>query len=269
MVYRTYWGFYGCWNTFHCCSTNTSSLLWELWSRASDEQGRSLIIRSDGWGPELSQGGAGEGWGRMNIRQEGWWEIEGKWERKSGWGRFTGHVMEGEKDEQRKTSEPPQRRTRLTNYLLLHYRACQRGRLCQAAHTPRLSDALIWAHNQEQTSTPTMCLTSPFFKSWLLGGNICKLQTEAPARVWWRAFTNSWRADWQVHKKVLKATHFLKFFELIFLCLVLVTAVFSLLSGNICSFASQVFCSFFSFWKKEKIWKLKWKMKEKEFRIII
>lgn len=138
MVYRTYWGFYGCWSTFHCCSTNTSSLLWELWSRASDEQGRSLIIRSDGWGPELSQGGAGEGWGRMNIRQEGWWEIEGKWERKSGWGRFTGHVMEGEKDEQRKTSEPPQRRTRLTNYLLLHYRGCQRGRLCQppAAHTP-------------------------------------------------------------------------------------------------------------------------------------
>lgn len=41
----------------------------------------------------------------------------------------------GEKDEQRETCRRPQRRIRLTNYLLLHYKGCQPGHLCQLSYT--------------------------------------------------------------------------------------------------------------------------------------
>lgn len=42
---------------------------------------------------------------------------------------------DGKKDEQRETCRRPQRRIRLTNYLLLHYKGCQPGRLCQLSYT--------------------------------------------------------------------------------------------------------------------------------------
>lgn len=42
---------------------------------------------------------------------------------------------DGKKDEQRETCKRPQRRIRLTNYLLLHYKGCQPGRLCQLLYT--------------------------------------------------------------------------------------------------------------------------------------
>lgn len=41
---------------------------------------------------------------------------------------------DGKKDEQRETCRQPQRRICLTNYLLLHYKGCQPGHLCQLSY---------------------------------------------------------------------------------------------------------------------------------------
>lgn len=138
-----------CWSMLYCCFSKASFQLWEIWSRTSDEQGSSLIIRPDGWRLELGKGGGRTGWRRRrSIRQEGWWKMEGKWERKSGWERFTGDAMEGERwkelwtegDMQAATEEDPSNKLpspplqRLSTWMPLSALIHTHARLC-CTHT--------------------------------------------------------------------------------------------------------------------------------------
>lgn len=133
-----------------CCSANASFQLREMWSGTSDEQGSSLIIRPDGWGPKLGREEEERdgGGGALDKRDSERWRVSGK-ERvverdlqETRW-----RESDGEKDEHRETCRRPQRRIRLTNYLLLHYKGCQPGRLCQLSCLSLLHTHTTYRHN--------------------------------------------------------------------------------------------------------------------------
>lgn len=126
------------WSVLSCCPTNASFQLGEIWSGASDEQGSSLIIRPDGWGPELGreEEERDEGGGALDKSNGERWRVSGK-ERvverdlqETQW-----RESNGEKDECGETCRQLRRRIHLTNYLLLHYKGCQPVRLCQLSCT--------------------------------------------------------------------------------------------------------------------------------------
>ena len=91
--------------------------------------------------------------GTLDKRDGGRWRVSGK-ERVFEKDLQDTHWRESdeEKDEQRETCRRPQRRIRLTNYLLLHYKGCQHGRLCQLSYT--LMSVSV-AHTDTHTHTTT------------------------------------------------------------------------------------------------------------------
>lgn len=94
----------GCRSMFYSCSAKTAFQLWEIWSRASDEQSSSLIIRPDGWGPEPGKGRRKErdGGGAFDKKDGERWRVSGK-ERvvERDLQKMQCRESDGEKDEQR------------------------------------------------------------------------------------------------------------------------------------------------------------------------
>lgn len=96
------------------------------------------------------KGGGREEWRRRNIRQERWWEMEDV-RKERALEEDLQDTRQREKDDPSEMCRQPQRRIRLTNCLLLHYRGCHHGPLCQLSCT--LTPVTPHAHKHANTLT--------------------------------------------------------------------------------------------------------------------
>lgn len=99
---------------------------------------------------------------------------------KKEWLREIYRRRDGEKDEQRETCRRPQRRIRLTNYLLLHYKGCQPGRLCQLSYTlTPVSEVhtypytTTYRHSLTHTHQPALTYDSYLLHRFLKNAHAC------------------------------------------------------------------------------------------------